>query len=111
MARSNKKIKLQTTSKKLTSFSGLLPFANALNNSTFLEKIEKIFFSKKRRNRGYSVSNKINALILRSFAGGKHLSDIDRLNCEVGFKSILGVASFPSKNLLSEFLNDIWNLK
>jgi len=107
MTKNNKIFKVETTNKKLTSFSGLVPIMTAIHNSVFFNELEKLFFDKKKRKKGYEVIDKISAIFQTIFSGGEHLSDINRLNCEAGYKKLLGVKSLPKLTTLSDFLNSM----
>ena len=107
MAQINQKINIETTNKILTSYAGMVPFANAIRNSNFIEKIQRLYFSKKVRQKGYSVGEKISSLLTLILSGGEHLSDIQQLEHDEGFKTIMAIERFPVKSVLSNFLNSM----
>ena len=108
MSHFNKKIKVETTTKNITSFAGLVPYINAFNNSYFKNKFESLFDYKKvlRRN-GYTFSEKTFSLMQLLLSGGETLKDIGQLNNDDGYKKLLDIKKLPSPNCLSEFLNNI----
>lgn len=105
MTLKNKKIKVETTKKILTSYAGLIGFFNAIWNSYFMMKLDRTFEYLKERNRGYSAAEKVNALITLIISGGEHISDIRQLNHDQGFKKIFGITHFPVQSVISDFLN------
>jgi len=107
MTAKNHILQIAATDKITTSYAGLIPFLNALRNSDFPEKIEKIFGYKKRRQRGYSVSEKLLSILALIYSGGEHFTDIAQIERDEGLKELLNIKHLPAPSVISDFLNTV----
>lgn len=87
---------------KVTASSGLILIMSFAQEIGLAAELEERFSHLKKRQRGYSVSEKILSFVEMLIKGGRRLSDIDILSSDPGLLDILGMDRFPKANTLGE---------
>ncbi|MBN2246908.1 MAG: IS1380 family transposase [Candidatus Aminicenantes bacterium] len=87
---------------KVTASSGLILIMAFAQEIGLAAELEKRFSHLKKRQRGYSVSEKILSFVEMLIKGGRRLSDIDILSSDPGLLDMLGMDRFPQANTLGD---------
>jgi len=87
---------------KVTASSGLILVMAFAQEIGLAAELEKRFSHLKKRQRGYSVSEKILSFVEMLIKGGRRLSDIDILSSDPGLLDMLGRDRFPQANTLGD---------
>jgi hypothetical protein len=87
---------------KVTASSGLILIMSFAQEIGLAAELEQRFSHLKKRQRGYSVSEKILSFVEMLIKGGRRLSDIDILSSDPGLLDMLGRDRFPQANTLGD---------